>query len=75
MIRFLNQLFPADNEIKNSIKDDIIFLYCSAMSGLRVLVGCKRVIDYAVKIRVRPDNLGKYLLIEISFLFIYSSVN
>ncbi|KAL5270404.1 hypothetical protein ACHWQZ_G001207 [Mnemiopsis leidyi] len=28
------------------------------MSGLRVLVGCKRVIDYAVKIRVRPDSLG-----------------
>jgi len=28
------------------------------MSGLRVLVGCKRVIDYAVKIRVRPDQLG-----------------
>lgn len=28
------------------------------MSGLRVLVGCKRVIDYAVKIRVRPDHLG-----------------
>jgi len=28
------------------------------MSGLRVLVGCKRVIDYAVKIRVRPDKSG-----------------
>ncbi|KAK7106558.1 electron transfer flavoprotein subunit beta-like [Littorina saxatilis] len=28
------------------------------MSGLRVLVGCKRVIDYAVKIRVRPDKMG-----------------
>lgn len=26
--------------------------------GLRVLVGCKRVIDYAVKIRVRPDHRG-----------------
>ncbi|XP_071841627.1 electron transfer flavoprotein subunit beta-like [Apostichopus japonicus] len=26
--------------------------------ALRVLVGVKRVIDYAVKIRVRPDNLG-----------------
>ncbi|XP_076043560.1 electron transfer flavoprotein beta subunit isoform X1 [Oratosquilla oratoria] len=26
--------------------------------SLRVLVGCKRVIDYAVKIRVRPDKLG-----------------
>lgn len=28
------------------------------MSGLRVLVGCKRVIDYAVKIRVKPDKTG-----------------
>ncbi|OON13348.1 electron transfer flavoprotein subunit beta [Opisthorchis viverrini] len=27
-------------------------------AGLRVLVGCKRVIDYAVKIRVRPDATG-----------------
>merc|ERR1712001_81727 len=26
--------------------------------ALRVLVGCKRVIDYAVKIRVKPDNSG-----------------
>jgi len=26
--------------------------------ALKVLVGCKRVIDYAVKIRVRPDALG-----------------
>jgi electron transfer flavoprotein beta subunit len=26
--------------------------------GLRILVGVKRVIDYAVKIRVRPDKLG-----------------
>lgn len=25
---------------------------------MKVLVGCKRVIDYAVKIRVRPDKLG-----------------
>ncbi len=24
----------------------------------RVLVGCKRVIDYAVKIRVKPDKSG-----------------
>jgi len=31
---------------------------CDAMSGLRVLVGVKRVIDYAVKIRVKPDKLG-----------------
>ena len=26
--------------------------------GLRILVGVKRVIDYAVKIRVKPDKLG-----------------
>ena len=26
--------------------------------ALKVLVGCKRVIDYAVKIRVKPDKLG-----------------
>ncbi|KAL3221641.1 hypothetical protein MRX96_029272 [Rhipicephalus microplus] len=26
--------------------------------ALRVLVGCKRVIDYAVKIRVKPDKTG-----------------
>jgi len=25
---------------------------------MRILVGCKRVIDYAVKIRVRPDKKG-----------------
>ena len=36
-----------------------IMSYLPAMSGLRVLVGVKRVIDYAVKIRVRPDSLGK----------------
>ena len=36
-----------------------IMPYLPAMSGLRVLVGVKRVIDYAVKIRVRPDSLGK----------------
>ncbi|CAH1271992.1 ETFB [Branchiostoma lanceolatum] len=28
------------------------------MANLRVLVGVKRVIDYAVKIRVKPDNSG-----------------
>jgi electron transfer flavoprotein beta subunit len=28
------------------------------MSQLRVLVGCKRVIDYAVKVRVKPDKTG-----------------
>lgn len=26
--------------------------------ALRILVGCKRVIDYAVKVRVRPDKTG-----------------
>jgi electron transfer flavoprotein beta subunit len=26
--------------------------------ALRILVGCKRVVDYAVKIRIRPDKLG-----------------
>ncbi|XP_054167100.1 electron transfer flavoprotein subunit beta-like [Oppia nitens] len=28
------------------------------MGSLRILVGCKRVIDYAVKIRVKPDKRG-----------------
>ncbi|XP_061184680.1 electron transfer flavoprotein subunit beta-like [Saccostrea echinata] len=28
------------------------------MSGFRILVGCKRVIDYAVKVRVKPDKTG-----------------
>ncbi|KAK3724339.1 hypothetical protein QZH41_010847 [Actinostola sp. cb2023] len=28
------------------------------MASLRVLVGCKRVIDFAVKIRVKPDKTG-----------------
>ncbi|XP_013404233.1 electron transfer flavoprotein subunit beta [Lingula anatina] len=26
--------------------------------ALRILVGCKRVIDYAVKVRVKPDKMG-----------------
>ena len=30
----------------------------SLKMALRVIVGCKRVIDYAVKIRVKPDKLG-----------------
>jgi electron transfer flavoprotein beta subunit len=34
-----------------------IYTFIFKMS-LKVLVGCKRVIDYAVKIRVRPDKLG-----------------
>lgn len=25
---------------------------------MRVLVGCKRVIDYAVKVRIKPDKSG-----------------
>lgn len=28
------------------------------LMALRILVGCKRVIDYAVKVRVRPDKTG-----------------
>lgn len=27
-------------------------------AGMRVIVGCKRVIDYAVKVRVKPDKTG-----------------
>merc|ERR1711976_968345 len=30
----------------------------ASVMALRVLVGCKRVIDYAVKIRVKPDKSG-----------------
>merc|ERR1739846_153970 len=33
-------------------------IYEKSKMSLRVLVGVKRVIDYAVKIRVRPDKLG-----------------
>jgi len=36
--------------------NSLYFLF--KMPGLRVLVGCKRVIDYAVKIRVKPDKSG-----------------
>ena len=35
-----------------------IFVYFQFTMGLKVLVGVKRAIDYAVKIRVRPDKLG-----------------
>merc|ERR1712223_849297 len=35
-----------------------IYFYTSNFIAMRVLVGVKRVIDYAVKIRVRPDKLG-----------------
>merc|ERR1711942_495420 len=34
------------------------YLHPLLKMALKVLVGCKRVIDYAVKIRVKPDNLG-----------------
>jgi len=34
-----------------------LLIYITKMA-LKVLVGCKRVIDYAVKIRVKPDKLG-----------------
>uniref|UniRef100_A0A1I8HHQ6 Electron transfer flavoprotein subunit beta n=1 Tax=Macrostomum lignano TaxID=282301 RepID=A0A1I8HHQ6_9PLAT len=30
----------------------------AASKGLKILVGCKRVIDYAVKVRVKPDRSG-----------------
>merc|ERR1711879_855915 len=33
-------------------------LFRTDAMALRVLVGCKRVIDYAVKIRVKPDKSG-----------------
>merc|ERR1712226_1670948 len=35
-----------------------LFLQNFNFITMRILVGCKRVIDYAVKIRVRPDKLG-----------------
>merc|ERR1712073_41425 len=35
-----------------------IYFYTSNFITMRILVGVKRVIDYAVKIRVRPDKLG-----------------
>merc|ERR1711942_70578 len=34
------------------------YLHPLLKMALKVLVGCKRVIDYAVKIRVKPDKLG-----------------
>lgn len=36
----------------------LLTLLSKAKMGLRILVGVKRVIDYAVKIRVKPDKLG-----------------
>jgi len=36
----------------------LFFFVLASIMSLRVLVGVKRVIDYAVKIRVRPDKLG-----------------
>ena len=39
--------------------EKVSFLLPAAnMSTLRVMVGVKRVIDYAVKIRVKPDKSG-----------------
>merc|ERR1712165_406314 len=35
-----------------------IYFYTSNFITMRILVGVKRVIDYAVKIRVKPDKLG-----------------
>merc|ERR1712223_2210605 len=35
-----------------------IYFYTSNFIAMRILVGVKRCIDYAVKIRVRPDKLG-----------------
>merc|ERR1712018_248682 len=35
-----------------------IYFYTSNFITMRVLVGVKRCIDYAVEIRVRPDKLG-----------------
>merc|ERR1711910_37831 len=46
----------------NEFCQDVCHLPCICQNylkmSLRVLVGVKRVIDYAVKIRVRPDSLG-----------------
>ena len=50
--------------LKNAFHNAVLRLCCfncfalADRMALKVLVGCKRVIDYAVKIRVRPDNLG-----------------
>merc|ERR1711988_424362 len=35
-----------------------VYFYTSNFITMRILVGVKRVIDYAVKIRVRPDKMG-----------------
>merc|ERR1711887_336154 len=42
----------------NSIPACRTYLLPLLKMALKVLVGCKRVIDYAVKIRVKPDKLG-----------------
>ena len=50
-----------------------VFNFFPETMALKVLVGCKRVIDYAVKIRVRPDNLGvrKPLKSDSEWKFLY----
>merc|ERR1712080_47474 len=47
-----------DKNIKLHIVTDIKRKVKMAKNPLRVLVACKRVIDYAVKIRVKPDSSG-----------------
>ena len=49
MGQLVNCILPQKNAVTSTFAD---------IMALKVLVGCKRVIDYAVKIRVRPDNLG-----------------
>merc|ERR1711973_1002837 len=44
----------------NEFCQDVCHLPCICQNyfKMKILVGVKRVIDYAVKIRVRPDSLG-----------------
>lgn len=35
-----------------------LHLHTKRSQRMKILVGVKRVIDYAVKVRVRPDKLG-----------------
>lgn len=34
---------------------------------MRVLVGVKRVVDYAVKVRIQPDKAGTAIISRISY--------
>jgi len=43
---------------KRSLLSPQVRYQTETVMALRVLVGCKRVIDYAVKIRVKPDKSG-----------------